>query len=538
MREALQAGAEPAPFGSVVFVRPGLGGEQLGERGQLQQPGRDGRGGREAGQHQQQRAGLRPALGGQRVQGKVPGALDVRVDVRALFLDVRQRRGQLDPVQCLPVAGEAGPARERRPQVGTRQVQRQRQAAQAAGQLTRLVAAGIGHLRGQVPQHLGAGFVVQRLELTQRDPGAPDLRVPQPGGHDHHPGRVRPQPAGAVGRRGRVRARQHRGVVGALEHQQPAAAPDVVAVQELPGPGRRGPRALPHRHRHRFRRAELAQHLEHPAGQQRRVRRPHPPHAVAALLGHPGRGQRDGGLAKPAHAGDHERPAGPPRVGSQRPAQLADQPVAAAHVGRQLAERRRDRQRARDAFPRRRGHQAQARQRGHPPGQVHPRRYQHLLDLALHVLEDRRIHPPGAVPHHVVVDVVGRREDQVRLLGGEPGLDHRSVDDARRGDHRLPGKPLGVAPDRPDVQRDPQLDPYYLAGPAVVLAQPVRQLGRQRVDHAVRGDRRRHHDDGAVAAVLAVAGLPRHPRRIERGPQDLVHRRAHHVAVAVVAHRI
>ena len=161
-----------------------------------------------------------------------------------------------------------------------------------------------------------------------------------------------------------------------------------------------------------------------------------------------------------------------------------------------------------------------------------------LLDLALQVLEGDRIHLTAAVPHHLVVDVVRRGEDQVRLLSGQPGLDRRGVDDARGGDHGLPGKPLGVPPDRPDVQRDPQLDPHHLTGPAVVLAQPAGQLGQQRVDQALGGDRRRHHDDGAVAAVLAVAARPRHPRRVETGPQDLVHRRAHHVTVTVVAHRI
>ena len=54
----------------------------------------------------------------------------------------------------------------------------------------------------------------------------------------------------------------------------------------------------------------------------------------------------------------------------------------------------------------------------------------------------------------------------------------------------------------------------------------------------MRGDDRRHHDDGTVAAVLPVARRPRHPRRLERRPQDLVHRQAHHVTVAVGADRI
>ena len=356
-RETLQASAQPTSFGPIVLSLSWAGdgpvGEQLRERRQLQQPGGDGRGRREAGQHQQQRAGLRQALGGERVERQVPGTLYGRVNVRALLLDVHQRRGQLNAVQRLAVAGEGGPASERRPQVGARQVQRQRQAAEAAGQLARLVPAGIGHLGRQVAQHLRAGLVVQRLELAQRDPGAPDLRIPDAGGGDYHPGRVGPQPAGAVGRRARVGPGQHRGVVRALEHQQPPAARAVIAVQELPRPGGRGPRALAHRHGHRLGRAEFPQHLEHPAGQQRRIRRPHPPHAVAALPGHPGRGQRDGGFAQAPHARDHERVAGPPRVGPQRPAQLTDQPVPAAHLGRELAQRRRDRQRHRQRSARR-----------------------------------------------------------------------------------------------------------------------------------------------------------------------------------------
>ena len=345
-RETLEAVAEATSFG---YGRPvaGTAGQQVTQRRQLQQPGRDGRGGREAGQHQQQRAGLRHALGRQRVQGQVPGALHGGVDVRAPFLDIGQGRGQLHAVQGPAVLRERGPAGERRAQVGAGQVQRQRQAAQAPGQLTRLLPAGIGDLGGQVPQHLGACLVVQRPQLAQRDPGAPDARIPDPGGHDHHPGRVGPQPPGAVGRGARVGTGQHRRVVRALEHQQPAAARAVIAVEELPGPLRRGPGAFPHRAGHRLRRPELPQHLEHPAGQLGRVRRPDPPDAVAALAGHPGRGQRDGRLAQAAHAGDHERPAGPPRVGPQCPAQLPGQRLTPAYLGRQLAERRRDRQRGR-----------------------------------------------------------------------------------------------------------------------------------------------------------------------------------------------
>ena len=417
-------------------------------------------------------------------------------------------------------------------------MQRQRQAAQAPGQLARLLAAGIGYLGGQVPEHLGARRVVQRPQFAQRDPGAPDARIPDPGGHDHHPGRVGPQPPGAVGRGARVGTGQHRRVIRPLEHQQPAAARAVIGVEELPGPVRRGLGAFAHRARHRLRRPELPEDLEHSAGQLGRVRRPDPPDAVAALAGHPGRGQRDGRLAQAAHAGDHERPAGPPRVGPQGPAQLPGQRLAPAYLGRQLAERRRDRQRGRKAARYGRGGGQVRRRRGHPPGQARPRRHVRLLDLALHVLEDRRVDPPVAVPHHVVVDVVGHREDHVGVLGGQPGLDHRRVEDPRGRDHGLPGEPLGVLADRPDVQRDPQLDPHHLAGPAVVLTQPVGQLDGQRVDHAQRGDHRRHHDDGAVTAVLAVAGRPRHSRRLEGGPQDLVQRRAHHVTVAVVAQRI
>ena len=90
----------------------------LGERRQLQQPGRDGGGRREAGQHEQQRAGLRAALGRECVQRQVPGALHRGVDVRTLLLDIRQRRGQLDAVQRLPVVGDERGHRVHRPRDG------------------------------------------------------------------------------------------------------------------------------------------------------------------------------------------------------------------------------------------------------------------------------------------------------------------------------------------------------------------------------------------------------------------------------------
>ena len=115
-REALQAGAEPTPFGPIVLTGMTGTGQQALERRQLQQPGRDGGGRREAGQHQQQRASLRAALGRERVQRQVPGALHRGVDVRALLNQElglpRQRLGlvlELRAQDCHRLAGDLHP---------------------------------------------------------------------------------------------------------------------------------------------------------------------------------------------------------------------------------------------------------------------------------------------------------------------------------------------------------------------------------------------------------------------------------------------
>jgi hypothetical protein len=167
-----------------------------------------------------------------------------------------------------------------------------------------------------------------------------------------------------------------------------------------------------------------------------------------------------------------------------------------------------------------------------------PRRDAGLFDLACHVLEGTGIDPPGAVPDHVIVDIVRDGEDQVRPRVREALLHDGGVQDARGGDHRLSGQPFGVLPDRPDMQGRPELDQHHLAGPAVVLPQPGRQFRDQRVDHAKRGDGGRHHDHRAVAAVLVVAAVPRHTGGLERRSQDLIQRRPHDLTIGVKAQGI
>jgi hypothetical protein len=138
--------------------------------------------------------------------------------------------------------------------------------------------------------------------------------------------------------------------------------------------------------------------------------------------------------------------------------------------------------------------------------------------------EGIRVHQAGVAADQAAVDVVGDDQRQFGVGGRERALEQPRFQHPEQQVDVAADETVTVEIHRPDVGRGPELDARGLARDVIVAADEATEPLGERVDDALEGDSRRHHDERAVAAVFAEAVRPADPGVVERLRQELVER--------------